>query len=94
MLVLSKLSGSRRARVSVKISAKKSCALQNSIQMFSEGQLIFAAIALVLFFILMFFSYRSDRKRNRKYFKNSYIVLIVFLLFMGFLFFLKVYFHK
>lgn len=62
--------------------------------MFSQGQLIFAAIALVLFFVLMFFSYKGDRKRNKKYFKNSYIVLIVFLLFLGFLFFMKIYFEK
>jgi len=62
--------------------------------MFSSNQLIFAAVALVLFFVLMFFSYRGDRKRNRKYFKNSYVVLIAFLLFIGFLFFLKIYFKK
>jgi len=62
--------------------------------MFSKGQLIFAAVALVLFIVIMLFSYRSDRKRNRTYFKNSYLVLVAFLIFMGFIFFLKVYFKK
>jgi len=59
--------------------------------MFSEGQWIFAAVALLLFIVFLLFSYRKDIKRNRAYFKNSYIVLIAFLLFMGFLFVLKVY---
>ncbi len=61
--------------------------------MFSQGQLIFAGIALILFVFLMVYSYRGDKKRNREYFKNSYVVLIAFLIFMGFLMFLKFYFR-
>lgn len=61
--------------------------------MFTKGQLIFAAIAIFVFFIVMLFSYRSDKKRDKSYFKNSYLVLIAFILFMGFLFFIKMYFE-
>lgn len=61
--------------------------------MFSQGQLIFAIIAIILFVVLMIFSYRGDKKRNKVYFKNSYVVLITFILFVGFLIFLKFYFR-
>ncbi len=62
--------------------------------MFSQGQLIFAAIFFIAFVVLMVFSYKGDRKRNKKYFKNSYIVLIAFLIFIAFLFYMKIYFEK
>lgn len=61
--------------------------------MFSRGQLIFAAVALVLFIAVMIYSYGKDKKKNREYFKNSYVVLIAFMLFLGFLIFLKFYFR-
>lgn len=59
--------------------------------MFSESQMIFAAIALVGFIVLMVFSYRRDRKLHKKVYKNNYVVLIVFLLFVALLFFVKLY---
>lgn len=59
--------------------------------MFSEGQWIFAACALVGFIILMIFSYRSDRKVYKKQYKNNYVVLIVFILFMALLFCMKIF---
>lgn len=62
--------------------------------MFSSGQLIFAAATLILFILVIIFSYKGDKKRNKAYFKNSYIVLIVFVVFMIFLFVLKYYFEK
>lgn len=61
--------------------------------MFTQGQLIFAGIALFLFVLLMVYSYGQDKRRNRDYFKNSYVILIVFILFIGFLIFLKFYFR-
>lgn len=62
--------------------------------MISQGQLIFAGVALVAFIILMAFSYSKDKKRNKSYFKNSYVVLIVFVLFLIFLFVMKLIFES
>lgn len=61
--------------------------------MFSQGQLIFAVSALVVFILVLTLSYKGDKKQNKTYFKNSYIVLIAFLLFTAFLFVLKLYFR-
>ena len=49
--------------------------------MFSKGQLIFAAFFVIVFTILMIWSYRKDLKIHKKYYKNTYIVIIaVFLI--------------
>lgn len=57
--------------------------------MFSTGQLIFAAIFLVSFIILMILSYRKDKILHRKYYKGSIYVLIGFIIFILILFFIK-----
>lgn len=44
--------------------------------MFSKGQLIFAAIFVIVFSIAMIWSYRKDIKIHKKYYKNTFIVLI------------------
>jgi len=59
--------------------------------MFTQGQLIFAAFFVVLFIIAMIYSYRKDLKLHRKFYKGSYIILIGFFVFIGFLFFIKGY---
>jgi len=43
--------------------------------MFSKGQLIFAALFVIAFAILMFWSYRKDLKIHKKYYKNTYIII-------------------
>ena len=49
--------------------------------MFSKGQLIFAALFVIAFTISMIWSYRKDIKIHKKYYKNSFIVIIaVFLI--------------
>lgn len=49
--------------------------------MFSKGQLIFAGIFVIAFTLAMIWSYRQDIKIHKKYYKNSFIVLIaVFLI--------------
>ena len=48
--------------------------------MFTKGQLIFAACFIVAFTILMIWSYRKDIKINKKYYKNTYIILITIFL--------------
>jgi len=44
--------------------------------MFSKGQLIFAAFFVIAFIIAMVWSYKKDIKIHKKYYKNSFIVLI------------------
>lgn len=60
--------------------------------MFNQGQLIFAAVALFVFIVIIAFSYRKDKKRNKTYFKKSYVVLIAFILFIVFLSVMKIAF--
>jgi len=49
--------------------------------MFSKGQLIFAGLFIIAFIILMIWSYRKDLKIHKKYYKNTFIVIItVFLI--------------
>lgn len=55
-------------------------ALNIHIYMFSKGQLIFAALFVVVFTISMIWSYRKDIKIHRKYYKNTFIVVIAIFL--------------
>jgi hypothetical protein len=48
--------------------------------MFSKGQLIFAAMFVVAFTLLMIWSYKKDIKIHKKYYKNTFIVLIAIFL--------------
>lgn len=49
--------------------------------MFTKGQLIFAALFIIAFTLLMVWSYRKDLKIHKKYYKNTFIVIIaVFLI--------------
>ncbi|MAP79680.1 MAG: hypothetical protein CL526_01200 [Aequorivita sp.] len=57
--------------------------------MVSTGQLIFAAIFFVIFVIIIFLSYRGDKKLHRKYYKGSIWVLVGFILFILFLVLIK-----
>ena len=57
--------------------------------MFSQGQLIFAAIFVVCFIAIMIFSYRKDLKLHKQYYKGSLWILAVFVLFIAILFAIK-----
>lgn len=59
--------------------------------MFSTGQLIFAGIFILVFIIVMIYSYRKDLQLHRKYYKGTIYILIGFLLFMALLFVIKIY---
>ncbi|REE80618.1 hypothetical protein BX611_2267 [Lutibacter oceani] len=48
--------------------------------MFSKGQLIFAAFFIIAFTILMIWSYRKDIKIHKKYYKNTFIIVIALFL--------------
>ena len=61
--------------------------------MFSKGQWIFAGLFLVAFIITMIYAYGKDKNLHNKFYKGNYKILIGFLLFIAFLFFIKVYFR-
>ena len=50
--------------------------------MFTKGQLIFAIIFIILFSLIIGFSYVKDSRLHKVYYKNSYVILIVFIVFI------------
>jgi len=57
--------------------------------MFTTGQLVFASLFTVVFIGVMIYVYRKDMALHKKYYKNSYTILIAFLLFIAMLFVIK-----
>lgn len=62
--------------------------------MFSQGQLVFAGCFFVAFVIAMTYAYRKDVKLHKLFYKGSYKILIAFVLFIGILFAIKVFFKR
>lgn len=62
--------------------------------MFSTGQWIFAGLFLITFVIAAVYAYKGDKTLHSKFYKGSYKVLIVFLLFIGMLFLIKLFFKN
>ena len=60
--------------------------------MFSTGQWIFAVLFLITFVIAAVYAYKGDKVLHSKFYKGSYKVLIVFLLFILLLFLIKLFF--
>ncbi|MBT56871.1 MAG: hypothetical protein CMC54_00015 [Flavobacteriaceae bacterium] len=51
--------------------------------MFSKGQLIFAIIFIIVFSGIITYTYFKDRQIHRLYYKKTYIILLIFLLFIA-----------
>lgn len=62
--------------------------------MFTTGQWIFAIFFLIAFAILLIYSYLGDKRLHQKYYKGSKWILLCFLLFIGFLFVIKIILNK
>ncbi|MES2747133.1 MAG: hypothetical protein V4648_02075 [Bacteroidota bacterium] len=62
--------------------------------MFTTGQWVFAGLFLVSFIIAAVYSYKGDKALHSKFYKGSYKVLIVFLLFIAMLFVIKYFFKS
>ncbi|HEX8270674.1 MAG TPA: hypothetical protein VF581_12340 [Flavobacterium sp.] len=62
--------------------------------MFSQGQLIFAGLFLIVFIIAAVYVYRKDASLHKVFYKGSYRVLIGFILFIGLLFIIKIFFKR
>jgi len=59
--------------------------------MFSTGQLIFALLFFFAFVIIIFFSYRKDKKLHKKHYKGSLWILVGFIVFVLLLMGIKTY---
>jgi cell division protein FtsW (lipid II flippase) len=58
--------------------------------MFTQGQWIVAILFVIAFAVLMVYSYRKDKALHKKHYKGSIWVLIGFILFVLFLFGIKI----
>lgn len=61
--------------------------------MFSSGQMIFAALFVIVFVLVIFLSYRKDKRLHAKNYKGSVWVAVGFFMFILILFLIK-YFLK
>ncbi|PHR14802.1 MAG: hypothetical protein COA40_01105 [Aequorivita sp.] len=59
--------------------------------MFTTGQLVFAVLFLIVFVIIMVYSYRGDKKLHKKQYKGSLWILVGFIAFIVFLLLVKSY---
>lgn len=50
--------------------------------MFTTGQLVFTVIFFLIFIVVIFYSYRGDKKTHKKYYKNNIWVFVAFVLFI------------
>jgi len=50
--------------------------------MLSTGQLIFTISFLVVFVIILIYSYRGDKKLHKKHYKKNFWVLVIFVFFI------------
>jgi Mn2+/Fe2+ NRAMP family transporter len=64
-------------------------ALRKNRNMFSTGQLIFAALFAVGFIIVIFFSYKKDKNLHLKNYKGVKWIVLTFAIFLAFLFIVK-----
>ena len=50
--------------------------------MFSRGQLIFGILFAIVFAVIIIMSYRKDAALNKKYYKGSLWILLIFISFI------------
>ena len=49
--------------------------------MFSKGQLIFAILFIIVFIGIITYTYFRDKQIHKIYYKKTYIILLIFILF-------------
>ncbi len=57
--------------------------------MFTVGQIVFALFFFVSFVVIIFLSYKQDRKTIKLFYRDSYKILLAFILFFFLLFCIK-----
>lgn len=67
--------------------------LDKNLTMFTSGQLIFAALFVIVFTSLIVIMYRKDAKGHRIHYAGTYKILIGFILAIIALFMIKVFVH-
>ena len=50
--------------------------------MFSQGQLLFGIVFAIVFAIVILITYKKDAAQNKKYYKGSLWILILFIAFI------------
>ena len=50
--------------------------------MFSQGQLLFGIVFAIVFAIVIFIAYKKDAAQNKKHYKGSLWILILFIAFI------------
>ncbi len=51
--------------------------------MFSKGQLIFAILFIIVFIGIITYTYFRDKQVHKIYYKKTYIILLIFILFIA-----------
>ena len=51
--------------------------------MFSKGQLIFAILFIIVFICIITYTYFRDKQIHKIYYKKTYIILLIFILFIA-----------
>ncbi|UOB18323.1 hypothetical protein MQE35_03310 [Abyssalbus ytuae] len=62
--------------------------------MFTGGKLIFAVLFIIVFVLIMIYSYKQDKVVHQKSYKNAKWVLIGFIIFLAVLLFIKYLLNK
>ena len=61
--------------------------------MFSKGQIIFAVIFIIVFSIVLAYTYRKDLKLHKRFYAGSIWVLVAFICFIIFISAIKYFFE-
>ena len=51
--------------------------------MFNKGQLIFAILFIIVFIGIITYTYFRDKQIHKIYYKKTYIILLIFILFIA-----------
>lgn len=55
-------------------------------KLITKGQMLFFLIAMAVFAIVIMVLYRQDKKRDKEYFKGTWVIFGVLILIMSFLY--------
>jgi cell division protein FtsW (lipid II flippase) len=62
--------------------------------MFTSGQLVFAILFAIGFIVIIYFSYKKDKRQHKKHYKGAFWILVGFFIFLTILTLLKYYLTK
>lgn len=62
--------------------------------MFTPGRIVFVILFVVAFILALIFSYRKDASWQKIHYKNSFLILVGFILFVALLYLIKISLYK